>query len=216
MNASPRRLPSIAAYALPTEAELPQSRPDWVFNPARAALLVHDMQGYFVDAFVPGKAPVVPMVQNIAALSAAARRNGLPVFYTAQNGDQLRADRGLQADLWGPGMRHIESHQKIIAPLAPQAGDLVLEKHRYSAFQRSNLADLLRARGRDQLLIVGIYAHIGCLQTAGDAFQRDIQPFFVADALGDFSRDWHDMALSYIANCCGVVCSTRQLIETLP
>ena len=216
MSASPPRLPSIAPYALPAEGEWPPSRADWAFDPARAALLVHDMQQYFVDAFVPGAEPIAAVVDHIARLVTVARRHGMPVFYTAQNGDQQRCDRGLQADLWGPGMRALPAHQHIVAPLAPEAGDFVLVKHRYSAFQRSNLASLLRARGRDQLLITGIYAHIGCLQTAGEAFQRDIQPFFAADALADFSRHWHDMALAYVADCCGVVCSTRQLTGILP
>ncbi len=209
------RLPSIAPYPLPDEGEWPASRAPWPFEPARAALLVHDMQGYFVDAFVAGSDPIQGAIANIARLLAAARANGIPVFYTAQHGDQLPADRGLQKDLWGPGMRHLPAQQRIIAALQPEAGDLLLVKHRYSAFQRSNLESLLRARGRDQLLITGIYAHIGCLQTAGDAFQRDVRPFFVADAVADFSRHWHDMALSYIADCSGVVCSAKQLIEKL-
>ena len=210
-----RRLPSIAGYDLPREAELPTSRADWTLDTDRAALLVHDMQAYFVDAFAPGVAPIAPVIDAIARLIAAARARGVPVFYTAQNGDQDRRDRGLQADLWGPGMRHAPEHQAIVAPLAPTDGDFVLVKHRYSAFQRSTLETLMRARGRDQIVICGVYAHIGCLMTAGEAFQLDIQPFFAADALGDFSRAWHDMALSEVADCCGVVHSTRQIIEAL-
>lgn len=215
MTSPARRLPSIAPYALPTPAEIPPSRADWVLEPDRAALLVHDMQAYFVDAFVPGAEPIVPLVANIARLLKAARARGVSVFYTAQNGDQDRRDRGLQADLWGPGMRHALEHQPIIAALAPEPGDTVLVKHRYSAFQRSNLGDLMRARGLNQLIICGVYAHIGCLLTAGEAFQLDIQPFFAADALGDFSRQWHDAALAQVADCCGVVLPTSALETAL-
>ena len=210
-----RRLPSIAGYDLPREAELPTSRADWTLDTDRAALLVHDMQAYFVDAFVPGVAPIEPAIGHIAALLSAARARGVPVFYTAQNGDQDRRDRGLQADLWGPGMRHVPEHQPIVAPLAPAAGDIVLTKHRYSAFQRSNLETLMRARGRDQLVVCGVYAHIGCMLTAAEAFQLDIQPFLAADALADFSREWHDAALAQAADCLAVVRSTRQIIEAL-
>lgn len=212
---TPRRLPSITPYALPTEAEFPASRPDWQFDHNRAALLIHDMQQYFVDAFEPGAEPVTSLTDNIAKLAAAARAAGIPVFYTAQNGDQDRRDRGLQADLWGPGMRHVPEHQPIITPLAPQEGDFTLVKHRYSAFQRSNLETLMRARGRDQLMICGVYAHIGCMMTAGEAFQLDIEPFFVGDALADFSRAWHDAALAQVADCIGVVLSTRQAVEAM-
>ncbi|HWJ70575.1 MAG TPA: isochorismatase family protein [Sphingobium sp.] len=210
---APRRLPSIAGYDLPAEAQLPPSRADWVLEADRAALLIHDMQTYFVDAFMPGVAPIEGMVENIARIAQAARARGVPVFYTAQHGDQDRRDRGLQADLWGPGMRHVPAHQAIIAPLAPATDDIVLTKHRYSAFQRSNLETLMRARGRDQIIICGVYAHIGCMMTAAEAFQRDIEPFFIADAVGDFSRDWHDAALAQVADCSGVVLSTRQMLE---
>lgn len=213
--ANARRLPSIQAYDLPLEAELPKSRPDWTLEANRAALLVHDVQRYFLDAFTPDTSPIVPMTQNIASLLDAARAQGIPVFYTAQNGDQERRDRGLQADLWGPGMRHIPEHQPIVDALAPKDGDIVLVKHRYSAFQRANLDTLMQARGRNQLIICGVYAHIGCLFTAAEAFQRDIEPFMVADALGDFSREWHDRALAHAADCCGVVHSTRQIVEAL-
>ena len=214
MNA-PRRLPSIPAYDLPQEGDLPPSRAGWTLEADRAALLVHDMQRYFCRPFPEGAAPLVPAIANIARLLVTARAAGIPVFYTAQRGNQFRPDRGLQADFWGPGMSAVPEHEDILPELAPQPGDHVLHKHRYSAFQRSNLETLMRARGRDQIIICGVYAHIGCMLTAAEAFQRDIQPFFVADALGDFSRDWHDAALSQVADCSGVVLSTRQVLEVL-
>ncbi len=208
-------LPTIQPYDLPTAAEIPDSRGPWKVETGRAALLIHDMQNYFVRPFVADAAPLAPATANIARLAAHCRQKGVPVFYTAQNGDQDRRDRGLQADIWGPGMGSAEADQAIIAPLAPQKQDFVLVKHRYSAFQRSNLETLMRARGRDQLIVTGIYAHIGCMMTAAEAFQRDIEAFFAADALADFSREKHDLALDWVAGRCGVVAGTDQLIAAL-
>ncbi|PYE84352.1 isochorismatase family protein [Pseudoroseicyclus aestuarii] len=206
-------LPTIPDYPLPTN--LPAPRAPYALQPGRAALLIHDMQRYFCAAYGPDAlerdaSPLAQAAQGIARIAAAARVAGMPVFYTAQKGDQFRPDRGLQADLWGPGMQAIPEHEAIIAPLAPEAGDITLVKHRYSAFQRSNLERLLRARGRDQLVITGIYAHIGCLATAAEAFQRDVEPFFVADALADFSRERHEMAVNWVASCAGVPLSVAQ------
>lgn len=208
-----RALPRIPAYALPRADELPAPRGPWKLDPSRAALLVHDMQRYFLSAFGDEPSPVPAVVANIRRLLDFAHAQGMPVFYTAQHGNQDRRDRGLQADLWGPGMRAVPEHEPITEPLAPQPGDIVLTKHRYSAFQRSNLETLMRARGRDQLVICGVYAHIGCMATAVEAFQRDIEPFFVADALADYSREKHDMALQWVAATCGVPLMTGQVMQ---
>lgn len=206
-------LPKIAEYPLPPAADLPVSRASWQIDPSRAALLIHDMQRYFCAPYGDAALPLSPVTANIAALARAARAAGMPVFYTAQKGNQFRPDRGLQADLWGPGMQAIPEHEQIITPLTPEPQDIVLVKHRYSAFQRSNLEQLMRARGRDQLLITGIYAHIGCLATAGEAFQRDIQPFAIADAQADFDRARHDMAMGWVAACCGGVLTSSAVLS---
>nr|WP_010397632.1 isochorismatase family protein [Paracoccus sp. TRP] len=207
-------LPGIAPYAPLAEAELPCPRGPWQPRRDRLALLVHDMQRYFCRIYPEGQ-PITPVVENIAHLISAARAAGVPVFYTAQKGNQFRPDRGLQADLWGPGMSATPEHEEILPELAPAGGDIVLVKHRYSAFQRSNLETLMRARGRDQLMICGVYAHIGCLATAVEAFQRDIEAFTVADAQADFSRERLGMAMDWIAATCGVPMSTRQALEAL-
>lgn len=207
-------LPGIAPYDPPDDTALPQSRGPWRPSRQRLALLVHDMQRYFCRPYPQG-APLAPVTANIARLIGAARAAGVPLFYTAQKGDQFRPDHGLQADLWGPGMSAIPEHEDILPGLAPAPGDIVLLKHRYSAFQRSNLEQLMRARGRDQLMICGIYAHIGCLATAAEAFQRDIEPFAVADAQADFTREKHDLALGWIAATCGVVLSTDRAVAAL-
>ena len=79
----------------------------------------------------------------------------------------------------------------------------------------SNLETLMRVRGRDQLLVTGVYAHIGCTATVVEAFQRDIEAFIAADAVADFSRADHDQALHWIARTSGVPMTTDQLLEVL-
>ncbi|MGV6872500.1 isochorismatase family protein [Pseudochelatococcus sp. B33] len=208
-------LPSIESYPLPTDADLPRPRVGWQARRDRAALLIHDMQNYFLAPFLPDSPPIDAVIAHIDALRRHAHELGIPVFYTAQEGDQDPRDRGLQRDFWGPGMSTRPEHQDIHPRLAPLDGDFVLHKWRYSAFQRSNLEPLMRARGRDQLIVTGIYAHIGCLMTTAEAFQRDIEPFFVADAVADFSRASHDLAVTYAAGRCAVVTTTQKLLESL-
>ena len=57
-------------------------------------------------------------------------------------------------------------------------------------------------RGRDELLLCGVYAHVGVLATVAEAFTRDIQTFFVAHTTADFSQDHDRSALAHAAERC--------------
>lgn len=206
-------LPRIEPYAVPTADELPTGRVDWRVDPDRAALLVHDMQAYFVDAFVP-HGPVQSAITQISRLRQAAAGAGVPVVYTVQPPDQDPADRGLLGEFWGPGLSGRHS-ARVVDALAPAPGDRVLTKWRYNAFVRTPLLDVLREQGRDQLVIVGVYAHLGCLLTASHAFMHDIAPFLVSDAVADFSRAHHEQALEYAATRCARVLTTADVLGQL-
>ena len=209
-------IPKLQGYALPTELDLPENKVDWAFEPARAALLIHDMQEYFLNFWGDDSEMMDTVVANIAALRDFCKKNGIPVYYTAQPKEQSDEDRALLNDMWGPGLTRSPEQPRVIAALAPDEADTVLVKWRYSAFHRSPLEQMLKESGRNQLIITGVYAHIGCMTTATDAFMRDIKPFFVADALADFSRDEHLMSLKYVAGRSGRVVMTDELLPSIP
>jgi bifunctional isochorismate lyase/aryl carrier protein len=170
------------------------------------------MQRYFVEFYGDSSPLIDQVVANIAALRAWADAQGVPVVYTAQPTDQPPADRALLNDMWGPGLTQADpALQQVVDELAPKDGDVVLTKWRYSAFHRSNLQDLMTEWRRDQLIVCGVYAHIGCLTTCTDAFMRDIQAFLIGDAVADFSEEEHRMALRYVATRCGSTLSTAQV-----
>ncbi|WON75743.1 isochorismatase [Serratia sp. UGAL515B_01] len=205
-------IPKLNDYALPTQGELPINKVSWAFEPQRAALLIHDMQQYFLNFWGADSTLVKQVVDNIAALRSYCKQQGIPVFYTAQPNQQSDEDRALLNDMWGPGLNKHPEQQAVVSALTPDAEDMVLVKWRYSAFHRSPLQEILQESGRNQLIICGVYAHIGCMTTAIDAFMRNIKPFMVADALADFSLDEHLMALRYTAGRCGRVLMTADLL----
>ncbi|WP_313107165.1 isochorismatase [Pseudescherichia vulneris] len=205
-------IPKLTGYALPAATEIPQNKVSWAFEPERAALLIHDMQDYFINFWGENCPMMAQVVANIAALRAFCKQHNIPVYYTAQPKEQSDEDRALLNDMWGPGLTRKPEEQQVVAALAPDEDDTVLVKWRYSAFHRSPLEQMLKESGRNQLLITGVYAHIGCMTTATDAFMRDIKPFMVADALADFSRDEHLMALNYVAGRSGRVVMTEDLL----
>ncbi|MDC9604407.1 isochorismatase family protein [Xenorhabdus griffiniae] len=205
----------ISPYPLPIEHLLPISIANWQADYTRIALLIHDMQHYFLNFFTENTSPVAQVIDNVHHLLKVARHLQIPVFYSAQPGDMTPQQRGLLQSLWGPGMRASHEHKQIISQLAPQEGEHVLTKWRYSAFFNSSLLSTLHSLKRDQLVICGVYAHIGCLCTAQEAYSNDIETFFIADAVADFSAEKHRLALELAAETCSVVLSTQQLINIL-
>ncbi|MBN0048038.1 isochorismatase family protein [Streptomyces actuosus] len=208
-------LPAVTGYPLPIAGDLPENRVVWDPDPSRAVLLVHDLQNHFLDAFPAGEQPLTGMLGNTARLIGAARAAGVPVVYSVQRGGQTPAERGLQLDFWGPGVADDPRALAIPDAVAPAPGDTLLTKWKYSAFARTELAGLMAARGRDELIVTGVYAHIGVLTTAVDAWMRDIRAFVAADAVADFSREDHDMALRWAAGRCARVTTTDVLTDAL-
>jgi isochorismate hydrolase len=208
-------IPTIRPHPLPAEYELPANTASWKLEAGRAMLLIHDMQEYFLRAFPAGQSPVTELVDNTVALRRRCAELGIPVGYTAQPGSMTDAERGLLRDFWGPGMTTSEQDRAVVAPLAPGPDDLRFVKWRYSAFQRSDLLERMRGLGRDQLIVCGVYAHVGCLMTANDAYANDIETFFVADATADFTPEYHRLALTYAASRCAMVVSTESALAML-
>ena len=195
-------IPAIQPYNMPVQTQFPINRVSWKADPKRSVLLIHDMQQYFLNAFTPNASPLTELVKHIAILKEECKLLGIPIVYTAQPGAQNPKDRSLLTDFWGPGLKDDVSQTKIIEEVAPSEQDTVLTKWRYSAFKRSNLLESMQQQSRDQLIICGVYAHIGCLLTA-------------SDALADFSLEEHKMALKYAAGRCAVTISTSSLLEVL-
>lgn len=209
-----RHVPGIDAYPMPDASLLALNRVGWTVEPARAALLVHDMQNYWISRFVD---PAL-LIANVAALLRAARDTGMPVIFSVARRELRPEDRGLAFDMWGAGIgggRHDPRDEEIVDPLQPRDSDVIVEKRKISAFFRTDLEADLRDRGIDQLVITGVYAHHGCLLSAADAYMRDIKPFFVIDATADHSEAQHLDTCRLIPSLCGQNVTTATMQEAM-
>jgi trans-2,3-dihydro-3-hydroxyanthranilic acid synthase len=208
-------IPEILPYPMPAPGSLPENTVRWRLDPARAVLLVHDMQRYFLQFFPRDTAPLTDLVANTARLRDRCAALGVPVAYTAQPGDMTREQRGLLRDFWGPGMSGAPEDREVVPALAPAPADWVFTKWRYSAFHRTGLLAGMRAAGRDQLVCCGVYAHVGLLMTTVDAMSHDVEAFLVADAVADFSSEEHRFALDYAARRSAMVVTTSEVLGAL-
>jgi isochorismate hydrolase len=207
-------IPAVEPYPMPVAGDMPDNAAGWTVDRRRAVLLIHDMQRYFLRPLPPG-GPGEELIRNAVLLRESCAKLGVPVAYTVQPGNMTPRERGLLHDFWGPGMRVDAADRQVAGQLTPAPADWVLTKWRYSAFFRSSLLGRMRELGRDQLVICGVYAHVGVLATAIDAFTHDIQTFLAADAVADFSREFHLLTLNYAAGRCAVVARTTTLVHQL-
>ena len=159
--------------------------PDFPLAPARTALLNVDMQRCFVEG-TPLASPDGPALLNkINGLIRACRETGTLVVHTrgwmAKDGSNLGVMAQLVppfiVDLYTAGAPTAELHDALdVAP-----NDLIVNKTRYGAFHGTDLAQQLRERGIDTVIVSGIATNICCETTAREASQHDFRVVFLSD-----------------------------------
>ncbi|OCG34465.1 hypothetical protein A9G31_10430 [Gilliamella sp. Gris1-4] len=96
---------------------------NWVLEPSRCILLIHDMQQYFLSAL--SLVTKENLINNCASILSVARTESIPVVYTAQCGNMTVLERGLLKDFWGTGMNREYKNIEIVPQLKPEERDLV-------------------------------------------------------------------------------------------
>ncbi len=96
-----------------------------------------------------------------------------------------------------------------------QPGEIVLRKHRYSAFVDTGLEVMLRQRGIRTVVLVGFATNVCVESTARDASMRDFYVVVAEDGVGtrDSARARHENALAEIAGCFGIVVPARRILD---
>ncbi|MBN1825486.1 MAG: isochorismatase family protein [Candidatus Eisenbacteria bacterium] len=169
-----------------------------LFDPRRSALLVLDLQKYFLDedshAFVPGGPAILPRVRDLAEAYAEM---GLPLFFTRHGNDVRNAGR--MADWWGDMIGVNDPRGEIIEGIGAGKGTVIV-KSQYDAFHETGLAEILRQRSVEQVVVCGVVAHLCCESTARSAFVRGFHVFFTVDATADYHEDFHRASLLNLAH----------------
>jgi maleamate amidohydrolase len=159
----------------------------------RLALMVVDFVNGFVDPEIFGGGNIAEAVRATLPLLDEARRLNLPVVFTRI----VYAEDGSDAGVWcmkAPRLRELTEAapaSRIVAELAPRAGELVIRKTQASAFFGTPLSGCLRAAGVDTLLVTGATTS-GCVRaTVIDAISHNFRPVVVTDCVGDRALEPH-------------------------
>jgi nicotinamidase-related amidase len=164
------------------------------------AILVIDLQQE--DSFPLPRFDSV--VGNAAALIDGARRRKLPLFYTRHvndaQGRNLAFGEPVDAQGRPTTYRAGTPAIEIIDALAPQPGDVVIDKPRYSAFHGTHLAQTLKDRGIKRLVVIGVLTDVCVMSSLFDAYQHGFQLVLVADACTATTLAAHYSALFILSN----------------
>lgn len=98
----------------------------------------------------------------------------------------------------------------------PQEGDLVVTKHRYSAFHNTNVDTILGTNHIRTVVVTGVSTDV-CVETAvRDGFNRDYHVFVAEDGSADYSQDVHETTLKRIDRFFGEVTTIQDLTAIWP
>ncbi|MFW6436157.1 MAG: cysteine hydrolase family protein [Halococcoides sp.] len=170
-------------------------------DPARTAVIVVDMQRAFCDPAgslyaPPSEAAVDPCVEVVERARAAEAT----VVFTrdVHPPDQFEDARYYdEFERWGEHVLEGSDEAAIVDAFDADRADLIVEKHTYDAFYRTQLEGFLAAHGIDELVICGTLANVCVLQTAASAGLRDYRPILLEDAVGFIEESDREYALEH-------------------
>jgi nicotinamidase-related amidase len=170
--------------------------PDFPLVPAKTALLNVDMQRCFVED-TPLASPDGPaLVEKINVLIRTCRETGALIVHTRGWMARDGSNHGVMAELVPPFLVDLYTEGTPAAELHDAldvaADDLIVNKTRYGAFHGTDLAQQLRQRGIDTVIVSGIATNICCETTAREASQHDFRVVFLSD--GTATKDMNGVS----------------------
>ena len=192
-------------------------------SPQNAAVLVVDVQN---DYCAPGgglaelgvdMSAIEACVPKIAALVGGARQVGVPVIHIRTHHEpatespvwrELRLRRSPNKPRWcEPGTWGADFYY-----VAPQSGEVVITKHRYSGFIETDLDLILRSQGIASLIMTGVASN-NCVEcTARDGFMKDYYIVFVDDCTAATNSTIHAATLANMESLFGIVVQSAQVL----
>ncbi|MCL0060506.1 isochorismatase family protein [Dehalococcoidia bacterium] len=187
---------------------------DVTLDPRRSALVIVDMQRYFLEdsshAFIPAARAIVP---RLTKLIQAYSQHGLPIVFTRHlNTD---ANAGMMSRWWQDLIRADDPASEIIPEFDLSQG-VVIEKSQYDAFYETALDEMLREKGVTQIVICGVMSHLCCETTARSAFVRGFEVFFTVDGTATYTEAFHRATLLNLAHGFAVPVLTHEILDKLP
>ncbi len=194
--------------------------------PEHTALVIIDMQKDLVlDGFLTHQArrdlaATRSIIPNLERLLAEARGAGVVVCHV---GFSTLPDHASDSGPWLAQRRRStyttdalcmagSEGAEFIDALAPADGELVIHKHRFSAFKGTDLDMVLRARGVATVITTGVSTNVCVESTLRDAFETGYYVAIPSDATASWNMDLHEATLQTVTHRFGLVTTTEEIL----
>ena len=174
----------------------------------KTAVVVIDMINDFVTGIFKNKR-AEKIIPNVRQLVNFARENKIPVVYV---NDAHMPDVDVEFDVWPKHAVAGTLGAQVIDELKPKMSDFVLHKRRYSAFQGTDLDQLLRELKVDTLILTGVVTDICIQHTAADAFFRGYRIIVPVDCVEANDEQTQKAALDYLKRVYGCEITSKDKI----
>jgi gluconolactonase len=200
---------------------------DRKLKPGKTALIIQDLQndvitegGAFASSGAPAHAKKQNLIANVSKLAAAMRKAGsvvIHVHYIVEPGAP-----GLKLN--APLFRGIAESKAVVrgswgaAPadgVAPQQGDLVVEKMRMNAFHGTKLDTILQGYGIEALVITGAWTNFSVEHTARHGADAGYEVVVATDGTSTIDDTWQNAGLNFALQNIADRLSCEEIIRTL-
>jgi ureidoacrylate peracid hydrolase len=172
---------------------------DFPIIPSKTAMLFFDTLNGSLHPNDPARQADVDAsgyIGKLEKINRACREAGIAVFYTRpehrpdfRDWPRTIIDAGHHGDSasgprWSadPGSVAGSREAQVIQEIAPQPGDYVITKHRWSSFHQTHLELSLRTAGIDTIMLAGGATEVGIASTAYSARDLGLNLIILRDA----------------------------------
>lgn len=159
---------------------------------SQRALIVSDMLNDFADEkgvlYFESARDIIPVVK--ARIQDYRKRGDLVIYLQDSHAEDDKEfekfPKHAVDGTWG---------HEVLPALAPQGGDVVIQKKRYSGFFETELGDVLKEHHIQDVELVGVCTSICIMDTVGELANRDYNVAVPRAGVADFDPEFHEFAL---------------------
>ena len=160
------------------------------------------------------------LLETVMCVLDASRHTSATIIYITVSFRDDYADAPAHAPLFQAekakgAMKASSPGAAICAELTPQAGDIVINKHGVDPFNSTHLANVLRARGVETLVLMGMWTQFVVEATAHTGADMGYRIIVVTDGCASDTEDHHQFFITQILLQLGTAATASEVIAAL-